>query len=72
MDLLLRFLQGCPGPLQDRTINLKFHRTKVETFPSIDACFVILTLPVSHDSYVSFEETMTKAILYGHEGYGKV
>ena len=70
MDLLLRFLQGCPGPLQDRTISLKFHKTKMETFPS--ACFVILTLPVCHDSYASFEETMTKAILYGHKGYGKV
>ena len=72
MDLFLRFLQGCPGPLEDSTIELKVHKTKAETFPFIDECFAILTLPVCHDRYASFEQNMSKAILYDHEGYGKV
>ena len=72
MDLFLKFIQGCPGPLQDRTLRLKFHKTAKETFPSVDACFVVLTLPICHESYASFEETMSKAIRFGCQGYGKV
>lgn len=72
MDLFLKFIQGCPGPLQDGTLRLKFHKTAKETFPSVDACFVVLTLPICHESYASFEETMSKAIRFGCQGYGKV
>lgn len=64
------FWTGCDYlPPRKEILGVKFNKNQSNKLPTAETCFMSQILPVGHDTYEKFKNSMDTAILYGCRGF---